>query len=489
MFVLLAGANDVLNTISNPATQNLSAVAAAGNTASATVAGAVRTLANSGARNFIVMNLPNIAQTPRFTTGSGAPAAVLAETGSLAFNSSLRGSLLAAGLPVDANVTIVDVQSFVSTILRDPARFGFNITNLDVIVILGAGGNPGSFEQYVFWDSIHPTTKTHAILAGALQEILNPEFVLGTAAAQATSILGLADMAADTVDSRLDMIRHGGLRNQADGFVSVNYKDGSRDGNGFQPDYGFKATVVTAGFDYQWSPNMTVGLAFSADKMRNRFATTGGSFRVQGLTSAAFLQYQSGKFFAEATANIATHDVTDIVRPTALGALPTKGESSGDGFGGSFRMGTDFNSENLHVTPFVGVRYADSLLRRYQETGVNGLNFAFGKQRFKSTTGFVGASADWTLHTGDTPLVLNLLGVYQTDVGTEDRTVSGHLADNLSRDSTISVKDGNGDSFKAGVRVTRAIGKRWSWTSGFLADFRDNGNTAKQYSFSVQTGY
>ena len=77
MFVLLAGANDVLNTISNPATQNLSAVAAAGNTASATVAGAVRTLANSGARNFLVINLPNIAQTPRFTTGSGAPGCIL----------------------------------------------------------------------------------------------------------------------------------------------------------------------------------------------------------------------------------------------------------------------------------------------------------------------------------------------------------------------------------------------------------------------------
>ena len=492
LFVVLAGANDILNTISNPATQNPNAVAAAANAASAAVATTARSLATAGAKNILVINLPNIAQTPRFTTGSGVPAASLAETGSLAFNSSIRANILASNMPADVNVTIVDLRSVLVAMIRTPAAFGFTITNQDVIDILGAGGNPGNIDNYIFWDSIHPTTRASAIVANIITEILNPEFVLGTAGAQGTAVLALADMTADTVDTRLDMIRHGAMRHDADGFVSYNYKDGSRDGNSYQPEFGYKANVITAGFDVRFGHNVFAGLALSADNMKGTIGTIGsgaGSFRIKGETGTAYLQYQSGAYFAEATANYSTHDVRDIRRTTVLGGFQTSATTKGSSYGGSLRLGGDFGSDSLHVSPFLGIRYSKGKLNQYEESGVASLNFAYGGQEVESITGSIGISTDWTIHTGETPMALNLLAVYQNEMGNDVRALTGRLADNISQPTRAFIEDGNGDSLKAGARLSGAISKRWGWSAGFLAEFRDNGDTAKQYSVSLQTGF
>ena len=492
IFFVLAGANDILNTIANPATQTPNAVAAAANAASVSVANTARSLATAGAKNIVVMNLPNIAQTPRFTTGSGAPAASLAETGSLAFNTSIRANLLATNMPADVNVTIVDLQSLLSTIIQNPATFGFTVTNQDVVDILLAGGNPGSIDGYVFWDSIHPTTRTSAILANVITEIINPEFVLGSAGTQGTALLATLDLAADTVDSRLGMIRPGGAsEHTADGFIGYYYKDGNRDFNSYQPGLDYKASVITAGFDYNFTPKITAGLAFSADKVKAESQTVLGlaTFNLKGLTSTLYALWRGDSFFAEATANYARHDVRSISRPTAMGGFRTAGTTSADSYGGSVKFGGDFASGSVHFTPFAGLRYTRGDLRAYEESGVTGLNFSFGKQNVRDTTGLIGLSVDWSMSSGEHPLVLSLSGVYAANLGNDDRTLTGRLADNISQNTVVHVQDGNGDNLKLGLRLTGTVSKRWGWSAGFGTEMRDDGDDAKQYFLALHTGF
>lgn len=489
LFVVLAGANDLLNTISNPATQNAPGVTASAINASTAVASSVSSLVGLGARNIFVLNLPDISKTARFVTGSGAPAASLAQTGSYAFNGDIKTRLAGLALPAGTNLTLVDLGAIFQGILSNAARFGFTNTTQEYLGLLLAGGSPGDVNNFVFWDGIHPTTKTHSILAQVLTEVINPELVLGTAGVQGTAVLTAADMAADAVDSRLDLVRSGGTRQDAQGFVSYSYKDGAFDFSGYRNAFDYKASVVTAGFDGKPCSHVVAGVAVSMETLKASLQAGAGSFKLQGQDVSVYAQWKPGAYFADVTGTWGSHDISSIARATAFAGFSTTGKAKGDQLGASLRLGREFNSESFHFTPFLGLRYTKSKTDGYTETGVPGLNREFGDQSAKGIDGLVGATADWQVHSGERPIVVNLSALYRKDLGDGTRELSGRLADTVSARTAISVKDGLGESFKLGLRTTGTISKRWGWSAGYMAEFRSDGDMASQYSVSLQTGF
>jgi phospholipase/lecithinase/hemolysin len=128
---------------------------------------AIDTLFTNGAREIIVVNLPNLGQTPASSSFPPSYRAYL-DSKVASFNTMLATALTNAmqqnpGLriyPLDAN-------SFLTGILSSPATFGFTVTtngaledpNLTDKSFTGPGAD------YVFWDIIHPTTKVHALIA------------------------------------------------------------------------------------------------------------------------------------------------------------------------------------------------------------------------------------------------------------------------------------------------------------------------------------
>ena len=147
LHVLWAGANDVLGA---PGT----AITAAG-----TVAEAVETLIDAGAEHILVPNLPDLSIVPRMLT---QPQSAIDEVqaATLAFNTALEGNLAGLDMLTDANIIRVDAYATMQDILADPVAYGFvNTTDQ---------GINAPFEDqsgYLFWDTIHPTTGGHEILA------------------------------------------------------------------------------------------------------------------------------------------------------------------------------------------------------------------------------------------------------------------------------------------------------------------------------------
>ncbi len=488
LYVLLAGANDLLNTVSNPATQNGPALMASGSTAANAVTTAVQSLAGLGAKNILVLNLPDISKTPRFVTGSGAPAASLIQAGSYSFNNDIKGRL--AGLSVgDTKVTLFDLNSTLATILANPDRFGFSITNRNYVDILSAGGNPGDAGQYVFWDGIHPTTKTHAILAQVLTEVVNPEFVLGAAAVQGTVALAATDMTVDALHGRLDTTRAAVGRHTADGWITYGYKTGAYGRDSYRNDFDFSGSVIAAGFDLNLTKELLVGVAVSAENMKNDLKAGAGSAQMRGQLLAVYGQWKGSKFFVDATAAFGSQDFKDIKRTTALGGFQTSGEADGDRIAGSVRVGADFSSGAVHFTPFAGLRYAEAKLDGYTEKDVASLNFVFENQEAKSLEGLIGATADYAIDNHTLPLVLSASVVYQKEIADDRRVVTGRLAETIASRSAIDVADGLGETVKIGLRASGLVTKSWGWSIGYLADFRKDGNTANQYSVSLHTGF
>lgn len=136
-----------------------------------TIAG-ISDLADAGAQNFVVINLPDLGRTP---TASGLPPAII---GFLSFVSASYNAALDDALDLleadRSNLKIVRVSAFdlINDIVANPAEFGFtNVTDAAL----------DSFPQvdpddYLFWDGVHPTTAAHQIVAETVYAELTVAF-------------------------------------------------------------------------------------------------------------------------------------------------------------------------------------------------------------------------------------------------------------------------------------------------------------------------
>ncbi|MEQ9671250.1 SGNH/GDSL hydrolase family protein [Coleofasciculus sp. G2-EDA-02] len=153
LYVLWAGANDYLQGAS-------SATIPVEN-----VTGAIASVASVGAKNILVANLPDLGQLPATrTSANSASLSALTQ----AHNQGLRRSLkvLSQQHP-DLKIATLDANTLYREAIANPAAFGF--TNVTSACVSGSGAcsNPA---QFLFWDSIHPTTAAHRILGEAAFE-------------------------------------------------------------------------------------------------------------------------------------------------------------------------------------------------------------------------------------------------------------------------------------------------------------------------------
>ena len=139
--------------------------------------GAVGTLAGMGARNFLIVTVPDLGKTPEveaFGPAESAGASFLTSS----FDNALTGGLpgLAAGDSV--NISVLDTYTLLDSIVADPTTYGFS--NVTQPCLTGgvnyAGGTPcANPNQYLFWDQLHPTAAGHEILAGDALALVTPE--------------------------------------------------------------------------------------------------------------------------------------------------------------------------------------------------------------------------------------------------------------------------------------------------------------------------
>jgi phospholipase/lecithinase/hemolysin len=154
LYVLWAGPNNFFNPPANPVAAITDAVG--------DIVTAVGTLSAVGAEHIVVLNLPDLGLTP---DGVASGIGSLYTEFSQNFNAALHATLGAYGL----DVIEFDVFSTFQDIAADPGAVGLaNVTD----ACLGGTGICSNPDEYLFWDSVHPTTKGHQILADMVFERL-----------------------------------------------------------------------------------------------------------------------------------------------------------------------------------------------------------------------------------------------------------------------------------------------------------------------------
>ena len=174
LYAIEMGTNDVRDAIA--------AVAAGGNgvpiieAALGSIAARITTLYQAGARNFLVWNVPDPALTPAVrAVATFNPAIVpVATQATLSFNAGLEATLsgLSAALP-GADIRILDAFALLQSVVAAPTAAGFtNVT--DACIQLSAPFVCKHPRAYLFWDGVHPSTATHALVAVEAIRVLGP---------------------------------------------------------------------------------------------------------------------------------------------------------------------------------------------------------------------------------------------------------------------------------------------------------------------------
>jgi len=156
LYVVWAGPNDMFLGMVQP-----EAMPAILNQAVANIAEAVCRIGTAGGRHVVVGNMPDLSLTPFVLAMEPEVQAQVAMAVGL-FNVGLEQTL--AGLP-DAcagTLTLFDSRQAVDDIATDPGAYGLTNVSESCLTETTLCSNP---EDYLFWDSVHPTTKVHAILA------------------------------------------------------------------------------------------------------------------------------------------------------------------------------------------------------------------------------------------------------------------------------------------------------------------------------------
>jgi phospholipase/lecithinase/hemolysin len=184
LYTIWIGSNDLVGILGSGATPVQAA------TDLAIVAGnidtAINLLAASGAKDFLLLTVPNLAVTPEIEAlgpAAEAGAAALSEQ----FDSTLVNgagsipSLSTLAATDSINISTLDTYSLIDNIVGDPSAYGFtNVSSpcytgtyegfADVIDPGTVCANPN---QYLFWDSLHPTAMADTLVADAALDTVN----------------------------------------------------------------------------------------------------------------------------------------------------------------------------------------------------------------------------------------------------------------------------------------------------------------------------
>ena len=162
LYIVFGGANDFLRIFNGEPALNVI------NGGVANLVNTVIALRAAGARNIVVIDLPNIGRTPRAL--AGGPALTLGATIlSVTFNTLLHSALDA--LPFD--VVRVGAFELIDNMVAHPRKYGLtNVTSEGRL-------NPATADTHLFWDDVHPTTRAHAAVADAVFHALASNGKLG----------------------------------------------------------------------------------------------------------------------------------------------------------------------------------------------------------------------------------------------------------------------------------------------------------------------
>ncbi len=181
LYVIFIGGNDVRDALYTGIPEQRRSII---NNAVQRIQQTLHVLQQGGAEHFLVINVPNIAQIPETRLIAAATAnpdlIQLAENLSREMNSKLHHALKSLKHKHNIELTEFDLFTFFDQVMANPEKYGFSNSQAPCFYSSTGQFNPdcnfgANFDNFVFFDEIHPTAKLHGIFARAFYQALQDE--------------------------------------------------------------------------------------------------------------------------------------------------------------------------------------------------------------------------------------------------------------------------------------------------------------------------
>ncbi|HUP97459.1 MAG TPA: autotransporter domain-containing protein [Usitatibacter sp.] len=362
----------------------------------------IRRLRDAGAQYIAVFGLPNVGLTPAFAGTPNSQSVTLLSAG---YNTTLYTGLQAAGI----KVIPVDTFALFNQILANPTAFGFsNITTpaCGPFPPFSSSANsffclssnlvaPGADQNFVFADSVHPTTAAHRVIAQFVESLIEGPSQYGLMAESAVRM------------------RAGHVRTIADGAAKGRQEEVGRfgvfagaDSTDFDIESGTGLTGVgtrmrsgTLGITMRASESVTLGLAYGNSRSRATFGLNAGNFYLKEEAWSVFGHVRWGGFYGTAVLSLADLALGDIHRNVVLGAnhITTSAGAEGNNSSAYIAAGYDFPIGRLLVGPTVSMLSQNVDINAFDESGGGAAGLRIRQQKRKSEIWSVGARASLDL--------------------------------------------------------------------------------------------
>lgn len=489
LFTVQGGANDLLSII--PAGVAQPAALQSASFAAGRILGLdTELLISLGAKNIVVGGMPNLGATPRYARGPAA-AAAQAAAASDAFNGGLLTEVkrLSARY-TDVNIVYLDMYAVMERVVMDYDALGFRNVSSFYLAPAAQGGAIGDPNSYVFWDDIHPSARTHALLASIVVEQLNPEMPLGFAGNLGSAALALQTLTTAAVEDRTAQLAFSPRASErTDVYARFDYGDGSRARDGWRSSFDYQGYVFSAGGDARLSEITFVGGTFSTGRMDVDVRRGGGEFTMEDTGGRVYAVWRGGPVSLIADGGYGFLRAKDIRRTTSFGGLRTRGKTTGDRWGAGVKIAWQLPWQQVNVRPWFGLRTERVTLDGYTERDVPALSMVFDEQEARSSTGQLGVDGSWSRRFNGKILRLDGRAVWHGELGNKERALVGQLADNFTRPTTLLLEDGDGDGVELGGAATLFLNAQWSASLGYGIDIRSAEKPAQRGTFTVQTGF
>ncbi|MCG3878697.1 autotransporter domain-containing protein [Psychrobacter sp. Ps6] len=456
LYVVWAGANDLLAAAENPAN------------AQATILGAVasqtktiNTLKDNGANYILVPNIPDIGLTPRFVPdpnleGQDLIEALAAQRAANGAASLYNQFMLSGVANTGANIIPLDMFSLTQEIISSPAQYGFtNVTDE------ACGDNNSSLtcgrdtlvetdanENYFFADSIHPTGTTHQLIADYANAVVTAPSLIGVLPHIATTT-GLATN--ERLQSHVNQIQSSEQKPARTLWAVGEVAD--QDIAGFDGD---NNTQVLLGVDFAHpnSVNAVTGLYGNITQKDFENSDVGTGLSDIDLGEVGFGVYHSNKFGGlqiNGAAGFGNMDV-DVTRAVTLGSNQQQFKSNADGkrYYANLQAGYPLQVSNIAVTPYIGATASRVKIDGLKEKEMSGVAMQFDEQKYSTTYGKIGLKANHTLMEN-----LNLFGDihYQKQLSDNREAVTASLntLSNISFETPMIETDDDNVAMTLGV--------------------------------------
>jgi phospholipase/lecithinase/hemolysin len=177
LYAVWIGANDVLDIANNTSLtppQQQADVQDAVNNEMSVIGGLVA----HGAQNLLVLNVPDLGITP-YEQARGATTAQTATSLSSLYNSDLAAALQPLEASGALRIDLIDTFSVLDKAKANPAAYGFTDVNDPVWTGGLTSSSSGTLQasgstqnQFLFFDSLHPTAQAHSLLASGIAQSL-----------------------------------------------------------------------------------------------------------------------------------------------------------------------------------------------------------------------------------------------------------------------------------------------------------------------------